>query len=74
MKVRDGFFDSLRPSALVFNLRMDPYERHGGQKADDLAMRMGIAWGGQVYDLLNEHQRSLAEFPPRQKGGSLRGR
>ncbi len=74
MKVREGFFDSLRPSALLFNLRMDPYERHGGQKADDMAMRLGIAWGGQVYDLLNEHQRSLAEFPPRQKGGSLRER
>jgi arylsulfatase len=74
MKVREGFFDSLRPSALVFNLRMDPYERHGGQKADDFAMRMGIAWGGQVYDLLDEHAKSLAAFPPRQKGGSLRER
>jgi arylsulfatase A-like enzyme len=74
MKVREGFFDSLRPSALLFNLRMDPYERHGGQKADDLAMRLGIAWGGQVYDLLDAHAKSLAEFPPRQKGGSLRER
>ena len=74
MKVREGFFDSLRPSALVFNLRMDPYERHGGQKADDLAMRMGIAFGGQVYDLIEEHMRTLREFPPRQKGGSLRER
>ena len=36
----------------IFNLRMDPYERHGGQKADDLAMRMGIAWGGQIQDAL----------------------
>ena len=74
MKVREGFFDYLRPSALLFNLRMDPYERHGGQKADDMAMRLGIAWGGQVYDLLNEHQQSLVDFPPRQKGGSLRER
>jgi arylsulfatase len=74
MKIREGFFDSLRPSAKVFNLRMDPYERHGGQKADDLAMRMGIAWGGQVYDLLEAHRKSLEAFPPRQKGGSLRER
>ncbi|MEI7446210.1 MAG: arylsulfatase [Burkholderiales bacterium] len=74
IKVREGFFDSLRPSTLLFNLRMDPYERHGGQKADDLAMKLGIAWGGQVYDLLNEHQKTLVEFPPRQAGGTLRAR
>jgi arylsulfatase A-like enzyme len=74
MKVRDGFFDYLKPSTLVFNLRMDPYERHGGQKADDLAMRMGVAWGGQVYDLIGAHMKSLQDFPPRQKGGSLQAR
>ena len=27
MKVREGFFDNLQTSALVFNLRMDPFER-----------------------------------------------
>jgi hypothetical protein len=34
-------------------------------------MRMGIAWGGQISDLLGAHIKSLMEFPPRQKGGSL---
>jgi arylsulfatase A-like enzyme len=53
---RDGFFDHLKPSALLFNLRMDPYERHGGQKADDMAMRLGVAWGGQVYDLIGDRR------------------
>jgi hypothetical protein len=36
-----------------------------------MAMRLGIAWGGQIQDLLAEHMKSLAMFPPRQKGGSL---
>jgi hypothetical protein len=34
-------------------------------------MRLGIAWGGQVQDLLTEHFKTLAMFPPRQKGGTL---
>jgi arylsulfatase len=71
MKVREGFFDALQPSTLVFNLRMDPFERHGGQKSNDLAMRMGVAWGGQVYDVIGAHLASLKQFPPRQKGGTL---
>ena len=71
-KVRDGFFDYNRPSSLLFNLRMDPFEQHGDQKADDIAMRLGVAWGGQVQDALGAHLKSLQEFPPRQKGGSLR--
>ena len=71
IKVREGFFDFLQPSTLVFNLRMDPFEQHGGQKSNDLAMRMGVAFGGQVYDLMGAHLASLKQFPPRQKGGSL---
>jgi arylsulfatase len=71
LKVREGFFDFLQPSTLVFNLRMDPFERHGGQKSADLAMRMGIAYGGQVYDLVGAHMATLRQFPPRQKGGTL---
>jgi hypothetical protein len=35
-------------------------------------MRMGVAWGGQIQDLLAEHYKTLADFPPRQKGGSLK--
>jgi len=71
MKTREGFFDFLQPSTLVFNLRMDPFEQHGGQKSNDLAMRMGVAFGGQVYDLVGAHLASLKQFPPRQKGGTL---
>lgn len=50
---------------------MDPFERHDGQKADDLAMRMGVAWGGQVYDVIGAHLHSLQTCPPRQKGSTL---
>lgn len=71
IKAREGFFDYLRPEMAVFNLRMDPYEQHDGHKANELAMRMGVAWGGQVRDVLGAHMRSLHECPPRQKGGSL---
>ena len=72
MQIREGFFDYLKPSALIFNLRMDPFEQHDGQKADDMAMRLGVAWGGQVQDAIGAHLKSLQEFPPRQIGGTLR--
>ncbi len=70
-KIRDGFFDYNRPSALLFNLRMDPFEKQDGQKSNDFAMKLGVAWGGQVQDALAVHLQSLKEFPPRQKGGTL---
>ena len=70
-QVRDGFFDYLRPAAYIFNLKMDPFEHHDGQKNNDIAMKLGVAWGGQVQDALKEHMESLSKFPPRQKGGSL---
>jgi arylsulfatase len=72
MQTREGFFDELKSSSLVFNLRMDPFEQRDGQKSNDLAMRMGIAFGGQVLDLVRDHMLSLQTFPPRQVGGSLR--
>ncbi|MCU0377447.1 MAG: arylsulfatase [Bacteroidales bacterium] len=71
MATRDGFFDFNEPSALLINLRQDPFEKHTDWKSREVAMRLGIAWGGQVTDLLNEHLSTLTEFPPRQKGGSL---
>jgi len=71
-QTRAGFFDSNQPAALVFNLRQDPFERHDDFRARDLAMRLGVAWGGQVQDALRLHLQSLTEVPPRQKGGSLR--
>ena len=69
---REGFFDYNKPSALLFNLRMDPFEKHDGWPSESMAMKLGIAWGGQVQDALASHLQSLSEFPPRQKGGSLR--
>jgi arylsulfatase A-like enzyme len=69
---REGFFDYNRPSALLFNLRQDPFEKHDQWKSREVAMKLGVAWGGQVQDALAVLYKSLAEFPPRQKGGSLR--
>ena len=69
---REGFFDYNKPSALLFNLRMDPFEKHDSHHSQFTAMRLGIAWGGQVQDAIAAHMKSLADFPPRQKGGSLK--
>jgi len=49
---------------------MDPFEEHGGTKSQEMAMRLGIAWSGQVKDAMP--QDTFKEFPPRQKGGTLR--
>lgn len=70
-KTREGFFDFNEPSALLINLRQDPFERQTGWKSREMAMKLGIAWGGQVQDLLGEHAKTLSNFPPRQKGGTL---
>jgi arylsulfatase len=51
---------------------MDPFERHDGQKNNDIAMKLGVAWGGQVQDALAAHFQTLKQFPPRQKGGTLK--
>jgi arylsulfatase A-like enzyme len=69
---REGFFDYNKPSALLFNLRQDPFEKHDQWKSREVAMRLGVAWGGQVQDALAAHVKTLADFPPRQKGGSLK--
>jgi arylsulfatase A-like enzyme len=69
---REGFFDHFKPSSLVFNLRMDPYERHDGQKSNDLAMKMGVAFGGQVQDTVRAHLATFEDCKPRQEGGTLR--
>lgn len=69
---REGFFDYNKPSALLFNLRQDPFEKHDQWKSREVAMRLGVAWGGQVQDALDAHFKTIAEFPPRQKGGSLK--
>ncbi len=69
-KVRDGFFGPFEDSALIFNLRMDPYEQRDGHRSNLMAMKKAFL-GGQIRDVLDEHARSLAEFPPRQAGGTL---
>ncbi len=71
-QTREGFFDYHKPSSLVFNLRMDPFERHGGQKSNDLAMKMGVALGGMIQDTVGAHMATFQECKPRQKSGSLR--
>lgn len=70
-QTREGFFDYFRDSALLFNLRMDPFEQRDGHRSNLLAMRKAFL-GGVIRDLLAEHQESLRAFPPRQAGGSLR--
>jgi arylsulfatase len=72
MQTREGFFDHFSPSSLVFNLRMDPFERHGGQKSNDLAMKMGIAFGGQIQDAVTAHMATFKDCRPRQEGGTVR--
>jgi len=71
-QTRAGFFDSNQSAALVFNLRQDPFEQRDDFRAREVAMRLGVAWGGQIQDALAAHLETLTEFPPRQKGGSLR--
>ncbi|MCE3004359.1 MAG: arylsulfatase [Xanthomonadaceae bacterium] len=71
IQARDGFFDYNKPAAMIFNLRMDPFERQDGWKSREIAMKLGVAWGGQIQDVLGAHYRSLAEVPPRQKGATL---
>jgi arylsulfatase A-like enzyme len=68
---RSGFFDFNSPSALLVNLRSDPFERHTDWKSREVAMRLGIAWGGQVQDAIAAHLETLQKYPPRQSGGSL---
>ncbi|MFO0267049.1 MAG: hypothetical protein ACK51D_08890, partial [Cyclobacteriaceae bacterium] len=72
MQQREGFFDYNKPSALIFNLRTDPFERHDQWKSREVAMKLGVAWGGQIQDVLKQHYLSLQQFPPRQKSGTLR--
>ena len=71
MKIREGFFDYLKPAALIFNLKMDPFEQRDGWKSQEIAMKLGVAWGGQIQDVLGAWFQSLQQFPPRQKSGSL---
>jgi arylsulfatase len=69
-RARDGFFDAPKQSYYLFNLRMDPFEKHLGHKNNELAMRK--AWvGSMLREVVEEHIKSLREFPPRQASNSL---
>lgn len=69
-KTREGFFDWNKPAALLFNLRMDPFEKQDGHKTQHMAMEK--SWiGGMFRDVIGQHMLSLQQYPPRQKGGSL---
>lgn len=69
-RARDGFFDAPRQAYYLFNLRMDPFERHLGHKNNELAMRK--AWvGSMLREVVEAHIGSLREFPPRQPSNSL---
>lgn len=72
MAVREGFFDYNKPSALLINLKQDPFEKHLEWKSREVAMKLGVAWGGQVQDILAQHFATFEKFPVRQKGGTLR--
>lgn len=69
---REGFFDYNKPSALLINLKQDPFEKHLEWKSREVAMKLGVAWGGQVQDILAQHFATFEKFPVRQKGGTLR--
>lgn len=69
-QVREGFFDYNKPAGEIFNLKMDPFEQRSGTKNNDIAMKKAFL-GGIVRDAIELHTKSLAEFPPRQAGGSL---
>lgn len=71
-QTREGFFDHNKPSALLVNLKQDPFEKHLEWKSREVAMKLGIAWGGQVQDLLAKHFYTFQQFPVRQKGASLK--
>ncbi len=60
---REGFFDYQKPSAKIFNLRQDPFEQRDGQKADDIAMALGVAYGGQIADLAGRTLRLVGAVP-----------
>lgn len=72
-KSRNGFFDPFVESALMFNLRMDPFEQRDGHRSNLIAMRKSYL-GLQIREILAEHYQSMADFPPRQEGGTLRPR
>ncbi|MGL5447134.1 MAG: sulfatase-like hydrolase/transferase, partial [Rhabdaerophilum sp.] len=70
-QTRNGFFDPFVQSSLIFNLRMDPFEQRDGHRSNLIAMRKSYL-GHIIRDRITEHMASFKDFPPRQKGGSLR--
>jgi arylsulfatase len=70
---REHYYDNLQPRAapLVFNLRSDPLESYDSKDSfGHLAQRM--SWLFQpMSELMGEHLKTLAEYPPVQGGTSF---
>ncbi|WP_295447300.1 hypothetical protein [uncultured Thiodictyon sp.] len=49
---------------------MDPFEQRDCHRSNLPAMTKAFL-GGMIRDILADHAHSLAEFPPRQSGGTV---
>lgn len=67
---KEGYYDNVspRPVPLVFNLRMDPFESYDSNDSYGHLMQK-VYWLIQpAGELMGEHLKTLAEFPPVQYG------
>jgi arylsulfatase len=70
---RENYYDTLIPrtSPLLFNLRSDPFESYDNKDSfGHLAQRSSWLFQPMV-ELMEEHLRTLAEYPPVQGGASF---
>ncbi|MBB5352274.1 arylsulfatase [Haloferula luteola] len=70
---KENYYDNLVPrtAPLVFNLRMDPFESYSSTDAYGHLMQK-VSWLMQPMGvLMQEHLKSLAEYPPVQGGKSF---
>ena len=73
LSTRENYYDTLVPrtSPLLFNIRSDPFESYDNK---DLSGHLGqrTSWVFQpIVELIDEHLKTLAEYPPVQGGTSL---
>ena len=71
---RDGYYGNTEKAdlALLFNIRQDPfesYEQAPGPRATLMQTHTYLEY--MVQDVLEEHVKTLRDFPPVQKGASL---
>ncbi len=71
---KEDYYAPLQPRtgmALMFNLRMDPFESYSSMDASGHLLQK-VSWlTGPGTDLLNAHMKSLADYPPVQGAKSL---